>query len=331
MLNYFHDITFADQWILWLLVLLPILALVYYFFLDKKAPALQFNLIGGVPKSIKTRLRFLPNILKLLGIASIIVALARPQSSSSWQNVSSEGIDIVIGMDISTSMLAQDLKPDRLRASKKMAIDFIEKRPNDRIGLVVFAGESFTQCPLTTDHDVLKNLFSGIQSGIIEDGTAIGSGMATAINRLKESQAKSKVIILLTDGSNTVKSIPPATAAEIAEKFDIRIYTIGVGTNGLAPYPFKMYGTTIMQNVKVEIDEKTLKRIANISGGKYFRATSNKKLKEIYTEIDRLEKTKFEVQEYRKKHEAFLPWLIIAFACLFLAFTLEKTTFKSIA
>jgi len=334
MMAYWNDISFANKELLYLLLLIPLLGLWYFFKYQKNTPTLTLastTFITG-KKTLKTKLLFLPKILQLTGIALLIIALARPQSASSWQDVRSEGIDIVLGMDISTSMLAQDLSPDRLRASKKLAIDFIEKRPNDRIGLVVFAGESFTQCPLTTDHDVLKNLFKGIKSGIIEDGTAIGSGLATAINRLKDSEAKSKVIILLTDGSNTVKSIPPTTAAEIAQKFDIRIYTIGVGTNGLAPYPFKMYGgATVMQNVKVEIDEKTLKEIAKTSGGQYFRATSNKKLKAIYQEIDRLEKTKFQVSEYRKKHEAFLPWAIIGCIALFIGYLLDNSLLKRIA
>ena len=241
------------------------------------------------------------------------------------------GIDIIISMDISGSMLAQDLKPDRLEASKNVALDFISARPNDRMGLVIFSGESFTQCPLTTDHQVLKNLFKDVKSGLMEDGTAIGMGLATSVNRLKDSQAISKVIILLTDGVNNQGSIPPMDAAVIAEKFDIRVYTIGVGTEGFAPYPFKTpFGTTVYQDIEVQIDEKTLQDIATTTNGKYFRATSNKDLKEIYLEIDKLEKSKIDVKEFSKKNEEFRILILIALGLLLIEFYCKKFLFKSI-
>jgi Ca-activated chloride channel family protein len=228
-------------------------------------------------------------------------------------------------------MLAQDLKPDRLEASKNVALDFISARPNDRIGLVIFSGESFTQCPLTTDHQVLQNLFKDVKSGMIEDGTAIGMGLATSVNRLKDSEAVSKVVILLTDGVNNKGSIPPLTAAKIAQKFGIRVYTIGVGTEGFAPYPFKTpFGTTIYQDIEVQIDEKTLQDIASTTNGKYFRATSNKALKEIYQAIDQLERSKINVKEFSKKNEEFRLLIIIALALLLLEFYCKKFLFKSI-
>ena len=237
----------------------------------------------------------------MAAVAVLIVILARPQSTNSWQNSSTEGIDIVLAMDISTSMMAQDLKPNRLEASKDVASAFINGRPNDNIGLVVFAAESFTQCPLTTDHTVLLNLFKDVQPGIIQDGTAIGLGLANAVSRIKDSQAKSKVIILLTDGVNNQGEIAPVTAAEIAKTFGVRVYTIGVGTQGKAPYPFQTAFGVQYMDVDVEIDEPTLKQIAATTGGQYFRATDNASLKEIYSEIDKMEKTKISVQEYSKK------------------------------
>ena len=225
-------------------------------------------------------------------------------------------------------MLAEDLKPNRLEAGKNIAIDFIKDRPDDRIGLVVFSGESFTQCPLTIDHDVLINLFKDITNGMIEDGTAIGMGLATAVNRLKESEAKSKVIILLTDGSNTSGSIPPATAAEIAKQMNVRVYTVGVGTKGYAPYPMKTPFGVQYQQVPVTIDESTLSNIAKITGGQYFRATNNEKLKQIYQQIDKLEKAKIAVTQYHKKTERFLPFAVLALVLLLLDFLLKNTWFK---
>ncbi len=270
-------------------------------------------------------------ILRLLALTGIITALARPQSSTSWQNVTTEGIDIILAMDVSGSMLAEDLKPNRLEASKEVAMDFISGRPDDRMGLVLFSGESFTQCPVTTDHAVLKNLFKDVKNGMITDGTAIGLGLANGVNRLKDSEAKSKVVILLTDGENNRGEIPPLTAAEIAKAFGIRVYTIGVGTRGEAPFPFRSpFGGIVYKNVEVKIDEPLLTQIADMTGGKYFRATDNKKLKAIYEEIDKLEKSKIDVQEFRKKNEKFLPWIFASGLFLFLEFVLKNIFFRSI-
>ena len=266
----------------------------------------------------------------MAAVAVLVVILARPQSTNSWQNSSTEGIDIVLAMDISTSMMAQDLKPNRLEASKDVASAFINGRPNDNIGLVVFAAESFTQCPLTTDHTVLLNLFKDVQPGIIQDGTAIGLGLANAVSRIKDSQAKSKVIILLTDGVNNQGEIAPVTAAEIAKTFGVRVYTIGVGTQGKAPYPFQTAFGVQYMDVDVEIDEPILKQIAATTGGQYFRATDNASLKEIYSEIDKMEKTKISVQEYSKKQEEYKNWAILLFSLLLVEILLRNTLLRNI-
>ena len=266
----------------------------------------------------------------MAAIAVLIVILARPQSTNSWQNSSTEGIDIMLAMDISGSMRAQDLKPDRLEASKDVAASFINGRPNDNIGLVVFAAESFTQCPLTTDHTVLLNLFKDVQPGIIQDGTAIGLGLANAVSRIKDSQAKSKVIILLTDGVNNQGEIAPVTAAEIAKTFGVRVYTIGVGTQGKAPYPWQTAFGVKYVDVDVEIDEPTLKQIAATTGGQYFRATDNASLKEIYSEIDKMEKTKISVQEYSKKQEEYKNWALLLFSLLLVEILLRNTLLRNI-
>ena len=281
-------------------------------------------------KTLKIKLRNLPIILKLISCCLLIFALARPQSSINWEESTTEGIDIVLSMDISGSMLAEDLKPNRLEASKDVAVDFISKRINDRIGLVIFSGESFTQCPLTTDHNVLINLFKDVKSGMVEDGTAIGMGLATAVNRLKDSKAISKVIILLTDGVNNKGVVAPFTAAEIAKKFGIRVYTIGVGTEGFAPYPFQTPFGIQYQDVEVQIDEKTLQDIASVTDGKYFRATNNSKLKEIYKDIDKLEKSKIEVTEFHKRSEEFLRFAFPALLLLLSSFILEISYLKQI-
>ena len=262
----------------------------------------------------------------------VIIVLARPQSTNSWQNTEVEGIDIMLAMDVSTSMLAMDFKPNRIEAAKEVAAEFINGRPNDNIGLTIFAGESFTQCPLTIDHTVLLNMLNGVKcdiaaQGIIEDGTAIGMGVANAVSRLKDSKAKSKVIILLTDGSNNGGEISPEMSADIAKQFGIRVYTIGVGKNGEAPYPY--YGGQIV-NVPVEIDENTLQKIADITDGNYYRATSNTKLKEIYEQIDKLERTKLNVKEFSKREEEYLVFAIMAFAALFLEILLRNTILKRI-
>ncbi len=275
---------------------------------------------------------FLPHFvfgLRLLAIAAIIVALARPQSSISWQDIKTEGIDIVLAFDISGSMLARDFEPNRLEAAKDVATEFVKARPNDRIGLVVYSGESFTQCPLTTDHEKLVNLLRDIENGMIQDGTAIGMGLANAVNRLKESDAKSKVVILLTDGVNRSGSIPPLTAAEIASTFGVKVYTIGVGTKGEAPMPVQYFGQVRYQMMPVDIDEETLKEISKLTGGRYFRATDNASLGSIYEEIDQLEKTVIEEQQFEKKSEEFLPLALLALALIGLEFLLRKTIMKS--
>lgn len=330
-MNWFSRIEFANPEFFWLLVVIPLMIL-WYFRREKKLQgSLSMSSMQGFAASGKSRIAVLRHyniVLRCLSLAALIIALARPQSSLSWQNSTTEGIDIMIATDISGSMLAKDFNPDRLEAGKNIAIDFIKDRPDDRIGLVVFSGESFTQCPLTIDHDVLVNLFKGIKNGMIEDGTAIGMGLATAVNRLKDSEAKSKVIILLTDGSNNSGSIPPVTAAEIARQFNIRVYTVGVGTNGYAPYPVQTPFGTQYQRMKVQIDEATLTKIASITGGKYFRATNNEKLKEIYQRIDNMEKAKIAVTRYHKKTDHFLPFAVIALLLLLLEFLLKNTLFK---
>ena len=315
------------------LLIIPVVYSIWYFFKRRNINSeILFSNLGSLnkTKTLKNRLRDLPQIFKILAICLLIIALARPQSSTNWEESTTEGIDIVLSMDISGSMLAEDLKPNRLEASKDVAVDFISKRVNDRIGLVIFSGESFTQCPLTTDHNVLINLFKDVKSGMVEDGTAIGMGLATAVNRLKDSDAISKIIILLTDGINNKGVVAPFTAAEIAKQFGIRVYTIGVGTEGYAPYPFQTPFGVQYQDVEVQIDEETLQNIATVTDGKYFRATNNSKLKEIYKDIDKLEKSKIEVTEFHKRSEEFSNFAIPALIILLIGFILEKTYLKQI-
>ncbi len=327
-----NNIQFADESFLWGLIIVPLLIALYIFRQKKGYSSLRLsslNALSEAPSSWKNYFRHLPFVFRTLGIAALIVALARPQSTSSWENVATEGIDIVLALDISGSMLAEDFKPNRLEASKDVAMEFIAGRPDDRMGLVVFSGESFTQCPLTTDHAVLMNLFQDIKSGMIKDGTAIGLGLANAVSRLKDSKAKSKVIILLTDGVNNQGEIAPVTAAEIAQTFNIRVYTVGVGTIGTAPYPFRTSFGVQYQNIEVKIDEEVLQEIARMTDGKYFRATNNQKLKEIYQEIDELEKSKIEVREFSRKTEEYLWWAITAGLLLLLEAVLRVTIFKN--
>jgi Ca-activated chloride channel family protein len=279
-------------------------------------------------KSYKNYLIHVPFVLRVVTMAMIIIVLARPQSTNSWQNTEVEGIDIMLAMDVSTSMLAMDLSPNRLEAAKEVATKFIADRPDDNIGLVVFAGESFTQCPLTTDHGVLINLLNAVEFGVIEDGTAIGLGLANAVNRIKDSQAKSKVIILLTDGSNNRGDIAPLTAAEIAKKFGVRVYTIAVGKHGMAPYPFQTPFGIQYQNVPVEIDEEVLQQIAQMTGGSFFRATDNASLGAIYAEIDQMEKTKLQVREYKKRNEEFFPYLLTALLLLVAEILIRNTLLR---
>ncbi len=328
-----NNITFANPNLLYLLLIVaPVIA--WYVFNHKKTHAsIQVSTIKGIGKNhitYKHILRHVVFALRVISIALIIIAIARPQSTLSWKNEESEGIDIVLALDISSSMLARDFEPDRMEAAKDLAIQFIAGRRNDRIGLVVFSGESFTQCPLTTDHAVLINLFRDIKSGIIEDGTAIGMGLATSVSRLKDSDAKSKVIILLTDGVNNRGAIAPATAAELAQTFGIRVYTIGVGTEGMAPYPVQTPFGTQLRNMPVEIDEETLQEIAENTGGEYFRATDNDKLKQIYEQIDQLEKSKIEVKEFSQKDEEFLSFVLIAALLLLSDMILRNTLLRQI-
>ncbi len=328
-----NNVVFAYPQVFYLLLLL-IPLVVWYYFKQRSVPSVQVSSTASVEKlpiPFRQYLRHVLFGLRLLMLALLIVILARPQSSNSWENVSTQGIDIVLAIDISSSMLAQDLKPDRLEASKNVAIEFIAGRPNDRIGLVVFSAESFTQCPLTTDHAVLINLFKDIKSGIIEDGTAIGVGLANAVKRLKDSEAISKVIILLTDGVNNQGVIDPLTAAELAKAFNIRVYTIGVGTEGTAPYPMQdMFGRKYMASMPVEIDEEILQHISDITNGKYFRATDNNKLRQIYYEIDKMEKSKINVKEFSRKEEEYLPFAIAAFIILLCEFLIRKLFLRSV-
>lgn len=283
------------------------------------------------PKTFRLYLRHVPFVLRLLTVTCVIIVLARPQSTNSWNTSTTEGIDIMMTVDISSSMLAEDLKPNRLEAAKDVASTFISGRQTDNIGLVVFSGESFTQCPLTTDHAQLLNLLKEIRCGMIDDGTAIGHGLATAVSRLKDSNAKSKTIILLTDGTNNRGEIAPTTAAELAQAYNIRVYTIGVGTKGTAPYPFKTAGGGVRyQNVPVEIDENVLTKIAQMTGGQYFRATNNVALKDIYKEIDQLEKTKMSVQEYSKKQEEYGIFALAGLILLLLELLLRYAVLRYI-
>jgi Ca-activated chloride channel family protein len=331
MFDYINDITFANKELFWAFLIIPVI-IAWYIWKNKTYHAeLQVSSMAGfegIPNSFKYYFRHSLIVLRILSISLLIVVLARPQSRSSWKDVKTQGIDIVMSLDISGSMLAKDFKPNRLEAAKEVAQEFIDSRPNDRIGLVIFSGESFTQCPLTTDHAVIKNLFAGIHTGMVKDGTAIGNGLATAITRVKDSKAKSKVVILLTDGVNNQGSVAPLTAAEIAKAFGVRVYTIGVGTMGKALAPVAMYpdGSYQYGYVDVNIDEKSLGEISAMTGGKYFRATDNEKLKDVYKEIDRLEKTIFEEKNFTNKAEHFLPFAIGA-ALLLLAEFLIKNTF----
>ena len=271
-------------------------------------------------------------LLRLAVFVLLVLVLARPQTQNSWKNETMEGIDIMLAMDVSTSMLAEDLKPNRIEAAKQVAADFIIGRPNDNIGLTIFAGEAFTQCPMTTDHTSLLNLLHNVRTDIaqhlIEDGTAIGMGLANAVSRLKESKAKSKVVILLTDGSNNRGDLSPMTAAEIAKSFGIRVYTIGVGTNKVAPYPMQVAGGIQYINIPVEIDTKMLNDIAAATEGDFYRATNNKELKQIYKEIDKLEKSKLNVKKYSKRYEAYQPYAIAAVILLLLEILLRITVFR---
>ncbi|MDA3779631.1 MAG: VWA domain-containing protein [Bacteroidales bacterium] len=327
-----NNISFAQPAFLYLLLIIIPIIIWYIFKHNVSSPNIQISTIKGIrkQKTYKYYLKFILFVFRIFAIALLIIALARPQSTEKWKNELTEGIDIIVALDISSSMLARDFEPNRLEASKDVAIQFISGRENDRIGLVVFSGESFTQCPLTTDKSVIINLFKDIKSGMIEDGTAIGMGLATSINRLKDSKSKSKVIILLTDGVNNKGAMSPTTAAEIAKTYGIRVYTVGVGSRGTAPYPVQTpYGIQYKQ-MKVEIDEEALQKSASSTDGEYFRATNNNKLKQIYEEIDELEKTKINVKEYSKKNEKYFIFLIIASILFFSEIVIKNTVLRSI-
>lgn len=329
----FDDITFKNPELFYLyLLLLPMVAW-YILRYRKNSASIRISGTASVAKAPVTLmhyLRHLPFLLQLAAIALFIVVLARPQSTTSWENVTTEGIDIVVALDISTSMLAMDFSPNRLEAAKKVAMEFISGREHDRMGLVVFAGEAFTQCPLTTDRAVLLNLFGDIRTGLIEDGTAIGNGLATAVARLKESQAISRVVILLTDGENNRGEVAPLTAAEIAKTYGIRVYTVGVGSIGTAPYPVQTPFGTQVQDMEVRIDEGMLRQIAQITDGQYFRATSNLKLAEIYQEIDQLEKSKIDIKEFSRRSEEFMPFALAGLLLLLAGLFLRITLFRNI-
>ena len=328
-----NGITFSNPLFLYLLAVIPAMIAFYIFKQHKTTASLRMpglQPFADATITFRNYLRHILFLIRLIALALFIIVLARPQATDKFQDVSTEGIDIVLTVDISGSMLARDFKPDRLEASKNVATEFISGRPYDRIGLVVFSGESFTQCPLTTDHAVLINLLREIQSGMIEDGTAIGNGLATSVNRIKDSEAKSKVIILLTDGVNNRGEIAPATAAGIAKTYGIRVYTIGVGTMGMAPYPVQTPYGIQYQDMPVEIDEAILQEIAQTTGGKYFRATDNNKLTQVYREIDKLEKSKIDVRLFSRKQEKYLLPAIIAFCLVAFEILIRNTIFRNL-
>lgn len=329
----FSDVVFLYPWVLFFLVIIPILTFIYFYRIRKKQTSIKISdskIFEESGSSLRVKLFHLPFALKMLSLLLLIIALARPQSFSSGTNVNTEGIDIAIVLDISGSMLAEDFKPNRLEAAKKITDKFIEGRVSDRIGLVIFSRVAFTQCPLTIDYSVLRNLLKDIKSGMLEDGTAIGNAIANGVNRLKNSEAKSKVIILLTDGVNNAGEIDPLSASEIAKAYGVRIYSIGVGTRGEAPYPVQTPFGTRYQMVPVEIDEPLLKRISENTGGKYFRATNNKALEEIYQTIDKMEKSKVEITSYRTAAELYSKLMLPALILFLLDFLLSKTIFRKL-
>lgn len=325
---------FANPYLLWLLALVVPMVAYYIYRTLQGGAAIRISTVAGArnaPRTLRYWLRHIPFVLRTAAVALLIIALARPQGVEEQSRTNAEGIDIMLAIDISSSMLARDFQPDRLTSAKEVAAEFVADRYGDRIGLALFAGESFTQSPLTTDKGTLQTLLMRLHSGIIEDGTAIGNGLATAINRLRESDAKSKVIILLTDGVNNRGEIAPLMAADIAADMGIKVYTIGVGTRGKAPYPaVDMFGNMTFQMMDVEIDEETLSEIASRTGGRYFRATDSQKLKEIYDEINSLEKSKVEVTDMTIYHEHFMLLLLLAIALLVAEMLLDKIVLKRI-
>ena len=325
------------EYLLLLLLLIPYI-LWYLLYRKKSEPTMLMSdtfAYQYAPKSLRQRLTWLPAVLRMLTFAFVVIALARPQTHNSWGKTTSEGIDIMLAMDVSTSMLAQDLKPNRIEAAKSVATEFISGRPDDNIGLTIFAGEAFTQCPMTTDHQSLLSLLSNVRTdiaerGLIEDGTAIGMGLANAVSRLKDSKTKSKVVILLTDGSNNMGDISPLTAANIAKSLGIRVYTIAVGSKTVAPYPMQVGGTVQYVNVRVDVDPETLSSIASTADGHFYRATNTSELKQIYKDIDKLEKSKLEVKKFSKHYEAFMPFAMAAVFFLLLEILLRITWFRRI-
>jgi Ca-activated chloride channel family protein len=329
-----NNIEFAYPAFFYGLIVLPLMV-VWYLWRGRRGTAAMrlsgFENLDERVGSSRIWLRHVLFLLRLAVVALLVVVLARPQSSNKWEQVTTEGIDVVMCMDVSGSMRAMDFKPNRLEASKNVGIEFVNARQDDRFGLVVFAGESFTQCPMTTDRAVVVNFLKEIDFGVIEDGTAIGMGLATAVNRIKDSKAISKVIILLTDGVNNRGDVGPVTAAEIAASFGIRVYTIGVGSQGNAPIPVQdMFGRTVTRNMPVEIDEEVLRQIAEKTDGAYFRATDNNKLREIYQEIDQLEKTRLDVKHFSKKKEEYFPFLLAAMLLLLVEILMRYTVFRII-
>ena len=328
-----YGITFSNSDAFWILLVLPFYIAWYIWKRKQLNATIQISTLkpfAGLKRSWKSYLRHLPMVLRMLAIVAIVAVLARPQSSNSYRDEKTEGIDIVMALDISGSMQAIDFKPNRLEAAKDVGIKFVSSRPNDNIGLVIFAGDSFTQCPLTTDHAALTNLFNDVRLGMLEDGTAIGMGLATSVSRIKDSKAKSKVIILLTDGCNNRGDITPQKAAEIAQTFGVRVYTIGVGTLGTAQVPVQTAFGVQYVDQEVKIDEELMTQIAEMTGGKYFRATNKKSLEAIYEEIDQMEKTILDVREYTKKTEEYLPFAIVAMLLLLLEVVLRNSILRTL-
>ena len=329
---------FANKEYLFLLLLVIPYLLWYLMYRKKSEPTMRVAdtfAYRFAPKSWKVRLMPLQMLLRVVAFVMLVIVLARPQTQNSWKNKTVEGIDIMLAIDVSTSMLAEDLKPNRLEAAKQVAAEFISGRPDDNIGLTIFAGEAFTQCPLTTDHSSLLNLLQNVRTdiaarGLIQDGTAIGMGLASAVSRLKDSKAKSKVVILLTDGSNNMGDLSPMTSAEIAKSLGIRVYTIGVGTNKVAPYPMPVAGGVQYVNVPVEIDTRTLSDIAATTNADFYRATNTGELHEIYKEIDKLEKSKLSVTQFSKRYDAYQPFAAAAALALLLELLLRITVFRRI-
>ena len=334
MFSAFENITFVNPGFLLLLLLVPLLGIWYFFRHQKHFASLKMSSLDAMEglSSWRGKFRIVLPILRGLATIALIVALARPQLTLKEEEIKAEGIDITLVIDLSSSMLAQDFKPDRLNVSKRVASEFVDKRQYDRLSLAVFAGEAFTQCPLTTDRRVIKEFLAGLQCGVLEDGTAIGMGLATAVNRLKDSKAKSKVVILLTDGDNNAGYIKPITAAEIAREFEVKVYTIGVGSRGkaLTPVSRRSNGDYVFRFADVQIDEELLRKIAGMTGGKYFRATSEEALEAIYQEIDQLEKTEMEVTVIRRYSEEYHRFALLAILFLVFEVILRYTLFRTI-